>query len=117
VETSASFEARYAPLSYPTAGGARLTRVPTATVAGESGRPLPLCRFSDSFRALLLFSASSASPRCFFSLSREPHRVEDRGKRLVVIIVGGLRCDADEIDQTLLTQNGHKPIRFLAARR
>ena len=31
VETSASFEARYAPLSYPTAGGVGSTGVPTAT--------------------------------------------------------------------------------------
>jgi hypothetical protein len=32
VETSASFEARYAPLSYPTAGGDQRWSVPTATV-------------------------------------------------------------------------------------
>ena len=32
METSASFEARYAPLSYPTAGGRSAMVVPTATV-------------------------------------------------------------------------------------
>jgi len=32
VETSASFEARYAPLSYPTAGGRSAMVVPTATL-------------------------------------------------------------------------------------
>src|SRR5437879_2530085 len=58
---------------------------------------------------------SKATPT--LPLSREPHRVEDRGKCLVVIIVGGLWSNADEIDQTLLTQNGDKPIRFLASRR
>jgi len=31
VETSASFEARYAPLSHPTAGGGQRMIVPTAT--------------------------------------------------------------------------------------
>jgi len=32
VETSASFEARYAPPSYPTAGGGQRLTVPTATL-------------------------------------------------------------------------------------
>jgi hypothetical protein len=37
VETSASFEARYAPLSHPTAGGGRSVMVvPTATVINFS---------------------------------------------------------------------------------
>ena len=59
--------------------------------------------------------ARYVEPTPTLPLSREPHRVEDQGKCVVVIIVGGLRSHADEIDQTIRTQNGDEPIRFLAA--
>jgi hypothetical protein len=59
VETSASFEARYAPLSYPTAGGdQRWSSLPRQVTLNEVGIPglLPACRQSTQnpvFRIML----------------------------------------------------------------
>src|SRR5437588_5122423 len=92
----------------------------------RASRPGRDALISELFRVFVFFSSSlcvrclpdrSARPCIDFSLSREPHRVENRGKRPVITIVGGLRSDADEIDQTLRTQHRDDPIRFLTAGR
>ena len=57
VETSASFEARYAPRSYPTAGGSAMV-VPTATVG-------PDCPFK---MALIFFRLVGLFPRFAFDV-------------------------------------------------
>src|SRR5689334_22791506 len=54
---------------------------------------------------------------CGKELLRKPHAVEDRGKRLVVFFVCGMRGHTNKRKQPFGTQGGNDPIRFLPAYR
>src|SRR5882672_5608714 len=48
-------------------------------------------------------------------LSKKPHGIQDGRKRFVVLVVRGLRRDANEVEQALWPKHCNNPVRFLSA--